>query len=403
MNFKNIGLFLFFLLVLNTGFSQKNKDIVIGKEVTMFSDTLNQERTILIHLPKSYNDTIYAPKNYPLLFLLDAQEHFELATGILNFMSNRLDSKLIPEFIIVGIKSENRISDYTPTNSTINPEGVFVDAFKVSGNSNKFLSFVEYELLPKIRKDYRTAPFKILTGHSLGGLIVASDYISDGSLFDGYIAIDPSLWWDDGLLTKFVQSSEFNQEEDSTKKMYISGANNSNSIIDTTAMRVNQEKFYKAIKSKLNIASKVKYEIFENEDHGTIPLPSIYKGLQFIFENYKMNGMLGASANEIQKHFNNISQTLGMKLRPEERVIDILGNYFLESTNEIEKAISYFELNVTNYPNSYHAYYSLAIAESTYGQLEKAKLNYEKSLELKPDNIIAQENLKKLVQASRDK
>lgn len=403
MNFKNIGLFLFCLFVLNTGLSQKNKDIVIGKEVTMFSDTLNQERSILIHLPKSYNDTIYAPKNYPLLFLLDAQEHFELATGIINFMSNRLDSKLIPEFIIVGIKSENRISDFTPTNSIVNPEGVFVDAFKVSGNSNKFLSFVEYELLPKIRKDYRTSPFKILTGHSLGGLIAASDFISDSSLFDGYIAIDPSLWWDNGLLTKLVESSEFNEEKNSIKKMYISGANNSNSIIDTTAMRINQEKFYKAIKSKQNIASKVKYEIFENEDHGTVPLSSIYKGLQFIFQNYKMNDMLGAPANDIQEHFDNISKTLGLKLRPEERVIDILGNYFLESTKEVEKAISYFELNVTNYPNSYHAYYSLANAESWHGQLTKAKLNYEKSLELKPDYKIAKEDLKKLVKTSRNK
>lgn len=113
--------------------------------------------------------------------------------------------------------------------------------------------------------------------------------------------------------------------------------------------------------------------------------------------------MLGASADGIQEHFNNISKTLGLKLRPEERVIDILGNYFLESAKEIEKAISYFELNVTNYPNSYHAYYSLANAESSHGQLTKAKRNYEKSLELKPNYKIAREDLKKIVKKSRNK
>lgn len=396
MNLKNEVLFFFFLLSLNIGFSQKTKDIIIGEKISMFSDTLNQERTILIHLPKSYNDTIYSPKIYPILFLLDAQEHFELTTGIANFMSNRLDSKLIPEFIIVGINSENRISDYTPSNSTINPEGVFVDAFKVSGNSSRFLNFIEHELLPNIRRDYRTSTFKILTGHSLGGLIAVSDFISDDSLFDGYLAIDPSLWWDEGLLTKVVQSSEFNQEEYYKKKLYISGANNSNSIKDTTAMRVNQVKFYEAVQSNPNMASKVKYEIFENEDHGTVPLTSIYKGLQFIFENYKMHHMLGASANEIHEHFNSISKTLGLKLLPEERVIDILGNYFLESTNDIEKAISYFKLNIINYPNSSHAYFSLANAESKNGLLSKAKLNYEKSLELKPKFKQAQEGLASL-------
>jgi predicted alpha/beta superfamily hydrolase len=402
-NFKKFSFFLFSFLCLNVVYSQKVKDIVIGKEISIFSDTLNQERTILIHLPNSYNDTIYSPKTYPLLFLLDAQEHFELTTGIVKFMSNRLDSKLIPEFIIVGIKSENRISDYTPTNSTLNPEGVFVDAFKQSGKSKKFLSFIENELLPKIYQDYRASSYKILVGHSLGGLIAVSDFISQDSLFNSYIAIDPSLWWDNGLLTKMVLSSKYNPKENSLKRLYISGAHNSDSPVDSTAMRVNQEKFFKAIESKKLVDTKVKYEIYENEDHGTVPLPSIYNGLQYIFENYKMTGMLGASANEIQEHFNNISKTLGLKLQPEERVIDILGNYFLEDTKEMEKAISFFKLNVLNYPKSYHAYYSLASAQYKNGDLKNSAENYKKSLELKPEDKIILDEITKVLQEIKNK
>lgn len=370
---------------------QKQSDYINGHKLILTSDTLQQEREIYVSLPKSYADTVYSPKDYPVLYLLDAQEHFDLAIGIVRFMSTRLDSKMIPECIIVGIPSINRIKDYTPTYSTKNPEGVEVESFENSGSADDFLAFIKHELIPKIDKKYRTTSFRILSGHSLGGLFAVYESILPESYFNAHVAMDPSLWWNEEILTRRVN---FN-ETALPKRLYISGAHNSDMAIDTTPMRKSQVAFYNAVNSKNDSMSKVKYRIYDNEDHGMVPLPSLYNGLQFVFENYKMSNMIGASAEEIQEHFVGISNSIGIKLLPSERVIDILGNYFIGS-GEFEKGISLLKLNTKNYPDSYHAYYSLGKAFKVKGDSSKAIINYKKSLELKADSKVVKQEFQEL-------
>ena len=382
-----------FAIIHNNLYGQTIENIVIGQKMIIHSDCLNQDWEILISLPKSYNDTIYKQQNYPVLYLLDAQEHFDLATGIVGFMGSRLDSKLIPELIIVGVISKDRIADFTPTNSTRNPEGIEVESFKKSGGADHFLSFLQHELMPTIDGKYRTIPFSILVGHSLGGLFSIYDGISRNSVFNAQIAMDPSLWWDNDLLFKRVKSDASSHLDAKVLKLYISGAHNSSSSKDTTAMRKSQLIFYEALKSRINRTSRVAYRIFENEDHGMVPLPSIYHGLQFIFGNYRMNNMLGASAEEIQEHFLRISDSIGIKLLPSERVIDIIGSYYANSREEAKKGISLLELNTMNYPKSYHAYHSLGKAYLSNGDSARAIINYRKSLELKPNNKILLQDL----------
>lgn len=388
---------LFIAILCANSYGQNEESIVVGKKIKIHSDVLDQNRVVFIHLPKSYNDTIYAQKYYPILVLLDAQEHFELVTGVVNFMSTRLDSKLIPEFIIVGIQSEDRFKDYTPSYSTTNPEGVYVQAFETSGGGDLFLKFLVDELVAKIDQDYRTQPYRILIGHSIGGTLVVYDQLSPNPHFNAYIAMDPSLWWDNGMLAKRVDSLTNDSMNNSIRKLYITGAHNSPTPIDNTPMRQHQEMFFEALRTKMENDSKASYKIYPDEDHGTVPLRSVYDGLQFIFENYKMKDMLSASAEEIQEHFIGVSNKVGIELRPEERVIDILGNYFLESTDQMERAIALFELNILNYPNSYHAYYSLAKAERKIGNIENAKAYYKRSIEQKPDNNVATDELNQLL------
>lgn len=379
--------------------SQNQEEILLAKKYFYQSDILKIERPYWVHLPKSYNDTVYGEKKYPLLVLLDAEEHFDLATGIVQFMSTRLDSKLLPEFIVLGIPNTgNRIEDYTPTHSLKNPEGNDIKAFQKSGGGPKFIDFIEKELLSKIDENYRTQNFRILVGHSLGGLLTVNSFFSDNSSFNAFLAMDPSLWWDNELLVKMAQSEILNQETNfKTKHLYISGAHNSSSPTDTTAMRKSQKSFVAALEANKQEFHHLKFEIFEEEDHGTIPLISLYQGLQFIFENYKMPGMLGATADEIGAYYKKSTKRIGLDLLPSERVINILGNYYLNDLNEIEKAISFFELNVLNYQGSYHAHLSLASAYEKIGDKANAIKHYEKSKQLKDDNTIAEKALRELL------
>ncbi len=395
-----MALSIFLTLVISAScIGQKGEDILIGKKHTIHSEILQMEKQYWFHLPASYNDTIYSPKKYPLLVILDAEDHFELAASIIKFMSNRLDSKEIPEFIVAGLSGANRIQDYTPTHSIHNPEGGEVEAFEKSGGGPKFLEFLEQELIGHIDENYRTLPYRILVGHSLGGTLAVYSYISKKALFNSYIAMDPSLWWDNEFLVKRMQSDDLDAIKKADRRLYISAAHNSPLTIDTTPMRKCQEAFYVALEANSNnrgtIQTRLQY--FGNEDHGTVPLPSIYHGMRFIFQDYRMNNMFEATADEINEYFKKSSKRIGIQLLPVERVIDIIGNYFLQNENQTDKAISLFRLNVTNYPNSYHALYSLAEALKRQGDKVGAAKYYEKSLELKPNNGRAKEGLREVL------
>jgi predicted alpha/beta superfamily hydrolase len=102
--------------------------------------------------------------------------------------------------IVIGITNTNRDRDLKPTIKNLkgnpNPD---------SGGGDNFMNFIEKELIPHIDSIYPTAPYRIFSGHSLGGLTVINTFLNNTQLFNAYIAIDPSLWWNNQALVKQAQ------------------------------------------------------------------------------------------------------------------------------------------------------------------------------------------------------
>ena len=99
-----------------TTFGQNKTDIIIGSQFIIKSNILNEERTCLISIPDSYNDSTEAAKKYPIIILLDGYTHFKTASGIVHFMSsNRNRNNLMPESIIIAIENVDRERDFTVT------------------------------------------------------------------------------------------------------------------------------------------------------------------------------------------------------------------------------------------------------------------------------------------------
>ena len=70
--------------------------------------------------------------------------------------------------------------------------------------------------------------------------------------------------------------------------------------------------------------------------------------------------------------------------------------YQLLRSGKPKEAIEIFKLNVEAYPQAFNTYDSLAEAYMTINERELAIQNYEKSLELNPNNKNAAEILKRL-------
>lgn len=270
---KNLAIAFFCVLLfgVQATFGQNKTDIIIGSSFTIKSSILEEERTCLISLPGSYNNPTEVEKKYPIIILLDGYVHFKTAAGIVHFMSSdRNRNYLMPETIIIAIENVDRGRDFTVTKIKIKrPNNM--------GGGRKFLSFIEKELIPYVDKNYKTEPSRTLIGHSLGGLLTLNSYIDKNSLFDAYISIDPSIFWEEEMMNSKVDSIS---STSLNKKLYIATANQGEANYERNKKR--HDDLYELIKKKSGDDLNVKLEYFDKETHRSVPLIALYEGLRYL-------------------------------------------------------------------------------------------------------------------------
>ncbi|WP_268034746.1 alpha/beta hydrolase-fold protein [Algoriphagus sp. PAP.12] len=374
---KPILTFLFVLFGITQLFSQDIDPITIGTKHKIHSTILNEEREYWINLPESYEDEGTSYKKYPLLIILDGNLHFQSITGAVNYMSSGYNGNLrIPEMIVVAIQNVNRRRDFTP-------DKIVTTRPNDSGGGENFLSFMENELIPELDQNYRTAPYRILFGHSLGGLLATHAYMKENTKFNSFIAVDPSFGtWDDETMDQKLDTLTENSFD---RYIYIATANWGKRNIRNRDRHV---RLFESLNSKCEGEFPAKLEYFEDENHGSVPQIAFYNGISAIFEGYGIYYRDIESKDQLDEHFKALSNRLSFDFYPPEQLVNRIGYTFLQSRNDVEKAkaVDFFILNTEYYPNSYNAFDSLGEAYEMLGNFSKAIENYQKSLALNPDN-----------------
>lgn len=239
--------------------------LILGEAHTLQSELLHEKRQLNIYLPPHYhsNDTA----RYPVIYLLDGgmDEDFIHVTGLVQFSSFPWVGR-VPESIVVGIVNKDRQHDYTfPT--TIAGDKA---KFPTTGGSAGFISFVEKEVQPYINKRFRTSNSKTIIGESLGGLLAAEILLRKPYLFNTYIIISPSIWWDNGSLLSLPLSQLSNPALAKTK-VYIAVGKEGQTPGDKPRI---MEDDARLLKERILQAHSKNIEIFfdylPDEDHATI-------------------------------------------------------------------------------------------------------------------------------------
>lgn len=384
---KTIVVALFFLVGINQVESQNAGQIVIGTKHILHSNILNEDREYWVSFPESYGNEESFHKKYPVLILLDGNAHFRSVTGMVNYMSAGYNgSTSIPEMIVVAIQNVNRRRDFTP-------DKIITKRENDSGGGERFLSFLEDELIPELDQKYRTELYRILFGHSLGGLLATHAYMKEKTLFNAFIAVDPSFGtWDAVTMDQKIDAVTVHSFR---RFIYIATANWGKRNIRNRDRHV---RLYEALNSKCEGAFSAKLEYFENENHGSIPPIAFYNGISAIFEGYGIDYRTIDSKEQLIQHFQSLSQRLSWNFSPPEYLVNRIGYSMLRSGNESDqsKALAFFILNTENFPHSFNAFDSLGEAYEVLGDKEKAVNSYKKSLELNPGNEHARMKLKSL-------
>lgn len=187
---------------------------------TVESKALQETRRINVYTPPGY--AAAGDKRYPVLYMPDGgiQEDFpHVATTI----DTAIRAGEMRPLILVGIENTERRRDVTGPTEVEEDKKI---APRVGGSA-AFRRFIADELMPEVRRKYRGSDETAVIGESLAGLFIVETFFLQPDLFDTYIALSPSLWWNNEELVRKA-GERLKARPDLKRTLYLSSANEEN-------------------------------------------------------------------------------------------------------------------------------------------------------------------------------
>lgn len=370
-----------FLIALapGTGLAQDAEPFLsLGERRELHSDVLGERREIIVGMPAGYEG---GDEMYPVVYLLDGPSHFHHTTGTARFLAR---NGRMPHVIVVAIANTDRTRDMSPP--------VYSDAGPArpgTGGADNFLEFISAELMPFIDEHYRTRPYAILIGHSLGGLFANHALVHRPNVFNAYVSISPSLWWDEQRLVAQADSA-FDHAGDLVGDFYMTMGNEGGAMLGGAL------KFAGVLEAKAPEDFRWEFKLMEEESHGSVPHRSTYYGLEKIFDGWNLHDPVGlyvaAGLEAVDRHFARASARFGYERTPSVGILGPIGGRALEDGNAPD-AEAVFSRLVEMDPNLVHAHNGLAEAHALMGHRDLAVQHYQHALRIDPRNGPAREKL----------
>ena len=352
--------------------TKDNQLLGLGTYYYVKSEIMDEDRPIIISLPDGYQES---GANYPVLYLLDGLGNIKHQIGTMTMLT---EAGFIPPMIIVGVESLNRARDLTPSNAGQHSFGGTGNAgIAQSGGAPKFLQFIEEELIPYVESNYRTHPFRVLEGHSFGGLFSVYTFMEKTDLFDAYVVQSPALWWNNEEMTEKAKTF-FTPGRSLNKAVYF-GIGGS----DGWGMRQELLRYVDVIKKREPKGLHWMNEEVGDEGHDSARLLLNYYGLKFIFSDLKPSKHI--HDNYSDKAFLEKEKQLMKKYGSQARgpVTDYarLGNKLMNDGNNLG-AIVVFNRAAEAYPKYFDLLTTIARLYEKTEQIDKAIETYERSIKI---------------------
>jgi predicted alpha/beta superfamily hydrolase len=248
---------------------EQARPLVIGETFTIESKILSETRRINVYMPPGYAESPGA--RLPVLYMPDGgiAEDFLHVAGLVQVS---VGNATMRPFLLVGVENTQRRRDMT--GATENEEDKKI-APRVGG-SEAFRRFFRDELMPQVKRRYRTTGETAIVGESLAGLFVLETFLLEPDLFDTYIAFDPSLWWNNQKLVGDA-ARRLAARPDLKKTLYfaISGESGIAEITDRLATTLGRN---------APRGLRWHYEKMPDEKHSTIYHPAALRAFRVVFK-----------------------------------------------------------------------------------------------------------------------
>jgi len=257
-----------------------------------YSKTVADTFSIFVNLPNDYNPQ--QKEKYPVVYLLDANLYFDIIATTINKYS---EVGLAPSVILVGIGYK----DFPTMDSLRNRDDTYPIAIpeyemSVSGGADKFLSFINIELIRYVDNKYKTDTAKrVLMGHSLGGYFTCyallQNLLGKSNSLSCYIAASPSLHYNNYYLLNQLKEVPQQKNRDKKLKVYLtySGLEESQNAEDSSMLKLSEisKELSKLLSEKQRGCMIYKSDIYSNVGHMDTQIPTFIKGLQWTLNEDK--------------------------------------------------------------------------------------------------------------------
>jgi uncharacterized protein len=341
-----------------------NDDISIGKYRLIHSTILNEDRTLLVSLPRDYDKT---EKAFPVLYMLYGDHintYFAETVSVLNKYS--ADAS-IPAFILVGIMNTDRYRDLIPLDQKGNKTGI-----------DNFLSFLKDELVPFVEKNYRTKPYRALLAPQAGANFALYTLFKEPGLFRAFFLNNP-FRWNSGRELMLSMAQEY-LAKNKVLDNYIFITHDQNDQLEREGNEFIEK--FSGLVEKYKPADFVLVKNYLPDNKDFISPTGIKEGITSCFSEYPLpENQTVACLEDIKNHYAGLSKKYGYD-------IDIPGHVLVMKADELAakgKTAEYTEILCymieTNTDQS-NAYWRLADMSYRAGRMEEAKEYLAKMMEL---------------------
>ncbi len=339
----------------------------LGDRVVLRSEILDELRTLYVRLPASYR---FSQRRYPVLYLLDAEWHFPFVASQVSYLSECGASDIIaPEMIVVGLENVDRNRDFTPTAV---PEYRGME-FPTSGGAARLQRFFKEELIPFVDRSYRTTSHRVLGGWSFGGLFAIHSLMHSAGAFNAYLAISPSLWWDDELL---VETPGPEETDPPARLVLTIGSEETGGWTHSAVTR-----FAERLRERPSAGLKLTFIEIDGAGHNqSVPL-AYYRAVRALYSDWLApDEVVAAGEDPVVRYYQELSVKYGYDVPIPADILIRMGLAHAKA-GRLKAARETLERAASQYPEMSMAHYHLGRIRQQSGDLEAAEAAYRRAID----------------------
>ncbi|MED5612895.1 alpha/beta hydrolase [Janthinobacterium sp. P210005] len=243
--------------------------LVIGESFSIDSQALKEKRHINVYMARAWDTPPDAP--LPVLYMPDGgvAEDFLHVAGLLQVS---VANGTMRPFMLVGMQNTQRRRDLTGPTGNAEDRKIA----PVVGGAAAYRTFIRDELMPEIKRRYRTTGETAIVGESLGGLFVVETYLLEPQLFDHYVAFDPSLWWNHGALPRQA-AALLAKGTPGKHSLYLASSSEAGIAVEV-------QRLADVLEKQAPRGLQWHVEKMPEETHGTIYHPAALKAFRSVFK-----------------------------------------------------------------------------------------------------------------------